>query len=328
MARRTQGTHRSRAASGAACASSSRSPSCRVMAFLYYRPISSYLQTRTSSARGGRRSCALRAEKARLERRFARTTSDAALAREARRIGYVKPGERLFIVKGIAAWQRSSPVRDTVELRRLWTIATLVERQIGRRPRAFRRVAARCPYGLPAVTEQEPYDAEGAPFPTTYYLTCPHLVAAVSRLEAAGGVERWSAAVAASPELRADLDAGDRGAAAGPPRARGRQHGVRSTARRSTRDRRLAQPGPAQVPARARRVRARASGLRLGELVLAEVPEPWPAAPVLLATEEEARVVSAGLDRRASRLGGRQPPLRARLPRRALRPSASAASSS
>ena len=38
------------------------------------------------------------------------TTSDAALAREARRIGYVKPGERLFIVKGIAAWQRSAPV--------------------------------------------------------------------------------------------------------------------------------------------------------------------------------------------------------------------------
>ena len=80
-----------------------------VMAFLYYRPIASYLQTR--SELGARRAqvVALRAEKARLERRLARTTSDAALAREARRIGYVKPGERLFIVKGIAAWQRSHP---------------------------------------------------------------------------------------------------------------------------------------------------------------------------------------------------------------------------
>ena len=79
------------------------------MAFLYYRPIASYLQTR--SELGARRSqvVALRAEKSRLERRLARTTSDAALAREARRIGYVKPGERLFIVKGIAAWQRSHP---------------------------------------------------------------------------------------------------------------------------------------------------------------------------------------------------------------------------
>jgi hypothetical protein len=81
----------------------------------------------------------------------------------------------------------------------------LVARQIGRTPRAFRRVAARCPFGAPAVTEQEPYDSAGAPFPTTYYLTCRHLVAAVSRLEAAGGVERWSAAVAADEALTRSL---------------------------------------------------------------------------------------------------------------------------
>ena len=82
----------------------------------------------------------------------------------------------------------------------------LVERQLGRPPRAFRRVAARCPHGAPAVTEQWPYDDAGAPFPTTYYLTCPHLVAAVARLEAAGGVERWSGAVEVDPDLAADLE--------------------------------------------------------------------------------------------------------------------------
>jgi uncharacterized protein len=73
--------------------------------------------------------------------------------------------------------------------------AALVERQLGRRPRAFRRVVVRCPFGHPAVTEQEPYDRDGEPFPTTYYLTCPQLVAAIARIEAAGGVERWSRAV-------------------------------------------------------------------------------------------------------------------------------------
>ena len=78
-----------------------------VMAFLYYRPISSYLQTRNELGARRAQVVVLRAEKARLERRLERTRSDAALAREARRIGYVKPGERLFIVKGIAAWQRS-----------------------------------------------------------------------------------------------------------------------------------------------------------------------------------------------------------------------------
>jgi hypothetical protein len=68
----------------------------------------------------------------------------------------------------------------------------VVARQLGREPRTLRRVAVRCPFGAPAVTEQSPYGADGEPFPTTYYLTCRYLVAAVSRLEAAGGVERWS----------------------------------------------------------------------------------------------------------------------------------------
>jgi len=82
----------------------------------------------------------------------------------------------------------------------------LVERQLGRPPRAFRRVVVRCPFGRPAVTEQSPYDDRGEPFPTTYWLTCPHLVAQVSRLEAAGGVERWTRVAADDPELRASLE--------------------------------------------------------------------------------------------------------------------------
>jgi hypothetical protein len=83
--------------------------------------------------------------------------------------------------------------------------AAVVACQLGRSPRAFRRVVARCPFGLPAVTEQEPYDREGEPFPTTYYLTCLHLVAALARVEAAGGVERWTRAVEEDAELAASL---------------------------------------------------------------------------------------------------------------------------
>jgi hypothetical protein len=81
----------------------------------------------------------------------------------------------------------------------------IVERQLGRPPRAFRRVTARCPFGRPAVTEQAPFDIEGTPFPTEFWLTCPHLSAQLARLEAAGGVERWTAAASADPELRASL---------------------------------------------------------------------------------------------------------------------------
>ena len=66
----------------------------------------------------------------------------------------------------------------------------LVARQLGREPRTLRRVAVRCPFGAPAVTEQSPYGADGEPFPTMYYLTCRHLVTAVSRLEAANDDRR------------------------------------------------------------------------------------------------------------------------------------------
>ena len=82
----------------------------------------------------------------------------------------------------------------------------IVARQLGREPRALRRVVARCSYGLPAVTEQDPYDSVGQPFPTTYYLTCPQLVAALARIEAAGGVERWGQAVAEEAELAHSLE--------------------------------------------------------------------------------------------------------------------------
>ncbi len=83
----------------------------------------------------------------------------------------------------------------------------VVASQLGRMPRAFRRVVVRCPYGLPAVTEQEPYDSSGEPFPTTYYLTCRHLVSSIARLESAGGVERWSTVAAHDPQLAESLQA-------------------------------------------------------------------------------------------------------------------------
>ena len=85
----------------------------------------------------------------------------------------------------------------------------LVARQLGREPRAFRRVAARCPFGAPAVTEQSPYSPAGEPFPTTYWVTCRHLVTAISRLEAGGGVDRWTAEARSDPELAASVERAD-----------------------------------------------------------------------------------------------------------------------
>src|SRR5438876_10337315 len=91
--------------------------------------------------------------------------------------------------------------KRTVRLRGMEDDRAVVARQIGREPRAFRRVVVRCPFGRPAVTEQAPFDNAGAPFPTTYWLTCPYAVAQVSRLEASGGVEHWTRATQENPDL-------------------------------------------------------------------------------------------------------------------------------
>jgi cell division protein FtsB len=77
-----------------------------VVAFLYYRPLSTWHETRAELARREAEVRSLRAERERLDRRLTNAQSTETLAREARRLGYVKPGERLFIIKGIPGWQR------------------------------------------------------------------------------------------------------------------------------------------------------------------------------------------------------------------------------
>jgi hypothetical protein len=153
---------------------------------------------------------------------------------------------------------------------------TIIERQLGRPARAFRRVAARCPFGRPAVTEQAPYDRDGRPFPTTYYLTCPHLVAAVARLEAEGGVERWTARAASDSDLaeslrrattkQRDLRRRLAGRRIGPDGGRSLDLGIGGTSR----------------PKRLKCLHAHAAfalavpGYELGERILEELAPRWP----------------------------------------------------
>jgi cell division protein FtsB len=75
-----------------------------LFALLYYKPARTYLRTRHEVATRVEEVRQLRAQHRRLEQLVAASTSDAELLREARRLGFVKPGERLFIVKGIDRW--------------------------------------------------------------------------------------------------------------------------------------------------------------------------------------------------------------------------------
>jgi cell division protein FtsB len=76
-----------------------------LVGLFYYRPIRAYLQT--SQALESRRADihALEAQRRELLRRLNASKTQAALAREARRLGYVRPGEHLYIVKGIDEWR-------------------------------------------------------------------------------------------------------------------------------------------------------------------------------------------------------------------------------
>lgn len=79
--------------------------------------------------------------------------------------------------------------------------AEVVTAQLGRAPRGAWAVAVSCPFGFPAAVETAPYLADGTPFPTLFYLTCPAAVDEVARREAAGGVEAFRRAVADDHDL-------------------------------------------------------------------------------------------------------------------------------
>ena len=82
-----------------------------------------------------------------------------------------------------------------------------VAAQLGRAPRGTRAVAHRCPCGNPDVLETTPRLADGTPFPTLYYLTCPRATAACSRLESAGLMKDMQDRLATDPELAAQYAA-------------------------------------------------------------------------------------------------------------------------
>ena len=62
--------------------------------------------------------------------------------------------------------------------------------QLGREPTTAFAVVARCTGGHPLVIRNAPLDANGDPFPTTYWLTCPDAVKAVARVESEGWIAR------------------------------------------------------------------------------------------------------------------------------------------
>ena len=79
----------------------------------------------------------------------------------------------------------------------------VLQDQLGRPPRGVVDVAARCVCGRPLVVRTAPRLDDGTPFPTTFYLTAPPVVKAVSTLEASGLMREMSERLTTDGELAA-----------------------------------------------------------------------------------------------------------------------------
>ncbi len=77
----------------------------------------------------------------------------------------------------------------------------LMAQQLGRPMRGVVAVAHRCPCGAPDVVTTRPRLADGTPFPTLYYLTCPRATSAIGTLEANGEMRLMQERLAQDPEL-------------------------------------------------------------------------------------------------------------------------------
>jgi len=76
-----------------------------LVAFLYWRPIHTYLRTKQALQTRHAQVHALSTEKAQLEKRIALANTGPELIRQGRMLGLVRPNEQLFIVRGVSAWR-------------------------------------------------------------------------------------------------------------------------------------------------------------------------------------------------------------------------------
>ena len=76
-----------------------------LIALLYWRPLHAYQHTKSILDRRQAEVAQLNEQRHTLQQQLASVGKGDTLILEARRLGLVKPGEQLFIVRGIDAWR-------------------------------------------------------------------------------------------------------------------------------------------------------------------------------------------------------------------------------
>ena len=78
-----------------------------LIGYAYYHPLRSWVETRSDLQSRRAEVEQLAAQRQELQQRLHASATLDSLGKQARRLGYVRPGEHLFIVKGIKAWQKA-----------------------------------------------------------------------------------------------------------------------------------------------------------------------------------------------------------------------------
>jgi len=77
------------------------------IAVAYVQPIRAYFDAKDDLAAHRSERAGLLLKQAALKRRLELAGTDDFIVREARRLGFVRPGERLFIVNGVETWTKA-----------------------------------------------------------------------------------------------------------------------------------------------------------------------------------------------------------------------------
>ena len=78
-----------------------------LIGYAYYHPLRSWIETRDELGSRSGEVAQLVVQNRALKERLAASRRLDTVAHQARQLGYIRPGEHLFIVKGIQAWKKA-----------------------------------------------------------------------------------------------------------------------------------------------------------------------------------------------------------------------------
>ena len=281
--------------------------------YLYSQPLASYFETRNDLARDGRRWSACGSPR--------RGSSGASSTRRASRRPARGEADRLRASRASsssssrASRSGEGAHRSVVSVYAAMDDRAIVARQLGRPPRALRRVVVRCPYGLPGRNRAGAVRRGRRALPDDLL---PHVPAPRLRARAArsGGRSR-----ALEPRRSEGRRARARRSSGRPTEQRRVRRELAGRRAREGRGRRRSSSGSrgSRSPGRLKCLHAHAAfalarpGYALGERILAEVDPLWPSDRCCSEASRDRRTSIRARDRRRrereARLGGRLPPV-------------------